>query len=392
MPLFKKPVRKHFNPGDQRVTDGEEKMVDIQFNVHKFTERLRPEDPSKVLVVSCFSEFGCEVLGAMYCIPRLKAKYSGHYIIVMGWYGREYLYKHLADEFWEIKEDFQQLRDKSLAFHHSSKNISKAEKAVTRYGHVMTADQMGKIAVGNECNGCKKFWGNTDFVQECPDCKSKDIERSLFGHAAYWKNQVVRIPPPSDAKMEEAKKYLGPNPVAITARNRVTYGRNLQPEFYEKLIQKLREMNYTPVWVGEKQTTLECPVKDVVDLTRMSEARDLELTLAVVSQCKFTIQFWTASTRLAGIMGVPYLIFESPDQLYGAGQEGWRLGLCTFGNKKIALCHYLKVFEDNDTAIKLVESCVKDIQQGKWQDVIGMVDEPRVVFEQREKGKHRLLT
>ena len=67
-------------------------------------------------------------------------------------------------------------------------------------------------------------------------------------------------------------------------------------------------MDYNPIWLGEKQSTLACPVSDVVDMTRKPEARDLELTLAIVSQLEFTIQFWTASTRLSALVGTPYLV------------------------------------------------------------------------------------
>src|SRR5687767_7044293 len=120
----------------------EERIMDVQFNIHKFTSRIRP-GKDEVIIISCFSEFGCEVVGAMYCIPRVIRDNPGAYVIVMGWYGRSYLYKHLADEFWEIHEDCQNLRDHSLAFHHNSKNLKKIEKAVAEHGRVYPAEAMG---------------------------------------------------------------------------------------------------------------------------------------------------------------------------------------------------------------------------------------------------------
>ena len=66
----------------------------------------------------------------------------------------------------------------------------------------------------------------------------------------------------------------------------------------------------------------------------MPNARDLEQTLAIVCGCEFPVQFWTASTRLAGVMGVPYLLFESPDQIWGQGQEGYRRNLCDLWAKQ----------------------------------------------------------
>jgi hypothetical protein len=366
MPIFKKK--------------NEEKLVDVKFNVHKFTTKERPE---KSIIISCFSEFGCEVMGAMYCIPRIKEENPDAYIIVMGWWGRSYLYRHLVDEFWETQEQFQWLRDYALAFHNNSKNLKTIEKKVAEYGRVVTANDLGKMAVGNICRWCNHFWGQTEGVVKCPSCGSIDIEKGLFADIKGWREQVVKIPRPSEDKILEAKKLLGPKPVAITARNRATYGRNLQSEFYVKLIRLLEQMRYDPIWIGEKQTTLECPCPHIVDMTRREETRDLELTLAIVSQCKFTVQFWTASTRLAAIMGVPYLLFESPDQLYGGGQESYRLGLCTMGPRKICVSHFLNVLNDHNSALNLVQLCIQQMERGDFEDVLGLIENPGVVQRQR---------
>ncbi|NIQ15962.1 MAG: hypothetical protein GTO02_16675, partial [Candidatus Dadabacteria bacterium] len=225
----------------------EEQMCDVQFNVHKFTERPKPTDKDRILIISCFSEFGCEIVGSMYCIPILMKENPGAYIIVMGWYGRAYLYKHLADEFWELKEEFQFLRDKALAFHHSSKNLSKLEKNAEQLGRVVGSDKLGRLAVGNTCKRCNHLWGEINEVQRCPKCSSLDVNKALFGDIRYWKPKMTPIPSPSAEKMAEAEKYIqvpeGNKPVGVVARNRTTYGRNLQPEFYVKLINKLESMN-----------------------------------------------------------------------------------------------------------------------------------------------------
>lgn len=304
----------------------EEPICDMQFNIHKFTAKPKPADKEKIVIISCFSEFGCEIVGAMYCVPRIIKEHPDAYVIVMGWYGRAYLYKHLVDEFWELKEEFQFLRDKALAFHHSSKNLSRLEKSVEQFGNVISSDKLGRLAVGNTCKRCGHLWGDTNEVQRCPQCESIDVVKALFADIRYWKPKMTPIPKPSMEKMEEAEKYLkipeGTRPVGVVARNRITYGRNLQPEFYVKLIHKLESMSYTPVWLGEKQSTLACPLPHITDFSRMPESRDLELTLAIIAKLEFTVQFWTASTRLAALVGTPFLIFESPDQLFGQGQEG----------------------------------------------------------------------
>ena len=184
---------------------------------------------------------------------------------------------------------------------------------------------------------------------------------------------------------------MGENPVGIFARDRKTYGRNLQPEFYVKLIKLLEDRGYAPIWLGEEQTTLACPMDHITDMSRMEESQYLELTLAIVSQLKFTTQFWTASTRLAAIMGTPYLIFESPEQIFGRGQEGFRLNLATFAdNRKMCLSHYLNVFNDNDAAIDLVGKCVGEMEDGNYEDVIGMIDNKEVTAQMREQNLRRI--
>lgn len=381
MPLIKKKV-------------GEEPICDVQFNIHKFTQRPKPTDKERILIISCFSEFGCEIVGAMYCIPRIIKEHPGAYVIVMGWFGRSYLYKHLVDEFWELKEEFQFLRDKALAFHHSSKNLTKLEKSVEQFGKVLSSDKLGKLAVGNTCRRCEHLWGDMNEFYKCPKCSSSDVTRALFADIRYWKPRMTPIPKPSDEKLLEAEKYIkvpeGFKPVGVIARNRITYGRNLQPEFYVKLIHKLESMNYTPIWLGEKQSTLACPLEHIVDFSRMPESRDLELTLAIISKLEFTVQFWTASTRLAALVGTPFLVYESPDQLFGQGQEAYRLALTTNGKKKLVLSHFLNVYNDNDAAIELLEKSIREMEVGNWDDVIGMVDERDVVLKLRQQNLHRL--
>jgi hypothetical protein len=181
--------------------------------------------------------------------------------------------------------------------------------------------------------------------------------------------------------MDWAKDLLEPRTVGIFARGRSTYGRNLDPDFYVKLIQLLRDMNYNVIWLGEKQSTQACPVDDVIDFSRLPESRELERTLAIVCNLEFTIQFWTASTRLAGMMGVPFLLFESPEQIcvsYSglcSAQEGKRLELTSFGPKKVVLSHFYNVYHDHKTALEIIEQAVKEMKEGNYDQTIGMVED-----------------
>jgi len=349
----------------------EQEIPDISFNIHKFNNRPKPTDVRRILIISTLCEFGCETLGVLYCIPRILQQYGGMYVIVLGWYGRSYLYRHLADEFWELKEEYQWLRDYTNAFSNSSKNIARLHKSVAKMGNFSPPEHLASFVVVNHCKKCNHTWiENTD----CPKCQSPIVIKSLFNDIPFWKRLAVPLPPPSKEKMEEAKKYLGNNPVGVFARKRKTYGRNLQPEFYFILINLLKKRGYNPVWLGEKQSTLACPVDGIVDLSRKEEARDLELTFAIVKQCKFTVQFWTASTRLAGMMGTKYLLAESPDQIWGQGQEGYRRSLCDFGPSKLIVSHFTNAYDNNNDFLALIDRAISEIEIGNYEDIFGLLE------------------
>src|SRR4051812_19571335 len=143
-------------------------IEEIDFNIYKFNnrERLKPEN---TVIFPCFWEFGTEILGTLYCIPQLmRTKYSGKYSIAIGWYGREFLYRNLVDEFWEIKEEYQWLRKYSRAFQHHSKNLIKVEKNLSKFGKVLakcltgtsnisSADELSNIAAYPKLNNCVRL-------------------------------------------------------------------------------------------------------------------------------------------------------------------------------------------------------------------------------------------
>jgi len=375
----------------------EKRLGELSFNVHKLNHRPKPKSKDRIKIISCFSEFGCEVVGSLYCIPRLLKRYPGAYVIVMGWYGREYLYRHLVDEFWEIKEEHMCLRDTTRAFHNLSYNLQKLEEAATVYGDVIPAVQLGKYAVCNMCRTCGKFWHEwRKQTESCPACSSTVLVRSIFTDIATYKPQVKPIPRPSKELQEWAKNIVKKPVVGIFARARKTYGRNLPPEFYVKLIKNLESKGYSVIWLGEKQSTLPCPVDHVMDFSRMPESRDLEKTLAIICNLEFTIQFWTASTRLAGIMGVPFLLFESPEQicvsksgLMGA-QEGKRLELTSFGPKKVVLAHYMSVLQQQDLALDLVDRAISEMRQDNYEEILGMVEDQQFAAQLQEEHREML--
>ena len=377
--LFKpKPLITHPTSIDEKL------LTTAAFTVHKFNSRPRPRDRSRVVIAACFSEFGCETVGCLYCIPRLVKRYPGRYVIAMGWHGREYLYRHLVDEYWELKEEYMFLRDYTYAFHFHSNNLKRIEESAAVHGSVVPTKMLGTFAVGNFCRTCGKYWHEWRRADmQCPACKSTVIVQSLFGNPEEYHKEAVRIPQPSQAKMREAKDVLGGRTVGIFARGRATYGRNLPPKFYSTLIDLVESRGEKVIWLGEKQSTQPCPAEHVYDHSRDDRSRDLELTLAIISQLKYTIQFWTASSRLAGMMGTPYILFESPEQVYSTGtnpgQEGRRLELTTFGPRKVVISHYLSVMEDQANALMLAQRAIDELEAGNQEDIIGLVgDRPSV--------------
>jgi hypothetical protein len=361
---------------------GEKRLGSVAFNVYKLNHRPKPRKKNRIKIVSCFSEFGCETLGVLYCIPRLLRRFPGMYVIAMGWHGREYFYRHLVDEYWELKEEYMWLRDYTRAFHHVSRNLKRVEEEATVHGDVIPAAALGKYAVANMCRTCGMFWHEwRRRTEECPKCGSTVLIRSIFTDVEDYKPRACPLPRPSQEALDWAKTIVKPNSVGVFARGRKTYGRNLEPDFYVKLIKLLEDMGHNVIWLGEKQSTQPCPVDHVLDFSRMPESQNLERTLAIICNLDFTVQFWTASTRLAGMMGVPFVLFESPEQinvsysgLCGA-QEGKRLELTSFGPKKVVLAHFKSVYEDPDRALEVFQRAVGEMKEGNYEEIIGMVED-----------------
>lgn len=372
-------------PGSGVVVDDEEILKDIKFDKFKFNDKPIPQDKKKILFITCFAEFGCESLALMYCIPKV-IKDKSYYVICVGWHGRDYLYRHLVDEFWALKEEYQWLREYSMAFKNTSKNISKLEKNLGLLGELHYGHSMGKICLGNTCKNCSNFWGDSKYNGSCPKCDSKDIEWGLLNDVQGNKKNAVKIPPPNKESLSYIDKYLRPNSVGVFARNRVCYGRNLSREFYVDLINFLRSEGYNPIWLGERQSILPCPVNDVTDFSATKDASNLELTLALISKLKFTVQFWTASTRLASMVGTPWILFESPDQIVGSGQEGLRIALTSdFDKRKLVLAQYKNVSENESIAFPYLKQSINEIKEGNWSDIVGPVDTPEVISSMLKK-------
>jgi hypothetical protein len=229
---------KTFRTTVQAVAKDVEPVVDdIRFTVHRFTKRPKPSNPKNVVVFPCFSEFGTEVLGTVYCIPILMRRFVGKYSIAVGWQGRAFLYRHLVDEFWEIEPQHMWLRKYCRAFHHDSKNLARVEQELAKQGRVITALDMGGVVTYPALpfclvQGCGGEVVRQNGGQVCQTCDMTFSDVGLFNRLEDAKQDAV-WPPISPEKVGAVAKYLKPNSVGVTARNRTTYGRNLPVEFYD---------------------------------------------------------------------------------------------------------------------------------------------------------------
>lgn len=372
--IYLKP--KSINYSDGRDFDTEPAIDQIKFRIHNFTSKK-----GNLLFIFALVEFGCEMFLPHYFLTDLRTKYPDHRLVVVGWHGRSFLYEHLVDEFWELDESYMWLRETVRAFLHVSKNIKNLEKLLRTRGEVFESFKFGNMVLENTCHKCGSKFG-AESVVSCPSCFSTDVKKSMFANLIESKQKYAPIQYRDLDIQEWAKAMIGPKAVGIFARNRRTYGRNLDSEFYSKLIQKLRSMQLEPVWFGEKQSTLPCPVDDVFDFTKMKEAANLKYTLALISRCVCTFQCWTASTRLSQITNTPYVLVETADQIYGRGHEGKRLFLFTrdLSKKKLILCNFHKVCENQDEFLDICTNSIYDfVVNHDASDVLGLVDNPEHV-------------
>ena len=63
-----------------------------------------------------------------------------------------------------------------------------------------------------------------------------------------------------------------------------------------------------------------------------------------------------------------------------------RIALTTAENKKkLILAHYLNVVNDHKGALGLLETAVKEMWQNKWNDIVGLVENPELVRSMLQK-------
>ena len=244
----------------------QKKETIVKFNKFKFNNRPKPSDKERIVIICCFSEFGCETIGLSYAIPQLMKKYPGRYFIGVGWYGREFLYRNLLDEFWEIDEKLMHLKDFAKAFHFHSDELSAIELNLRKEcGTLVNSNLIGNFFIANLCHTCGFSWSRK--AEKCPNCGSTLFQKSIFNNIKDTKRKLHKILPLSQECLEWAHNITKNNSIGVIARNRTTYGRNLPINFYEKLLDYLIDCGYNPIWLGESCSTYPCPRSDVLDFS-----------------------------------------------------------------------------------------------------------------------------
>jgi len=363
----------------------EKTVSEIKFRKHIFNQKNNCDN----LFIFALVEFGCELLIPHYLLPIICEKNKDKNIIVVGWTGREFLYKHLADEFWEINEEYMWIKDATRALHHNSKNIKKLEKVLSNYGHVFESFKLGNSLMQAKCKDCQKNFGSKHKKCVCPRCHSSSIKPSFFANPKANRSYYKPLGELPESAIEWANRHAVENMIGIFARNRNAYGRNLPSSFYEKLVCNLRNLGYNPIWLGEKSSVHKCP-DGVPDFSSIEDAKKLENIIALLKKCRLTIQFWTASTRLSLEANCPFLLVESPDQLYGHGQEGVRLEMLNVQDtpNKIILCNFIKVLNNLEEFGNLVLDGIRQLNENDYSTIIGMVDDVDYVKNIMEKYKN----
>lgn len=371
----------NYAKGSKQKMLPEARLDSLSFTVHKFNNRKKPTNPNKILIIPAFYEFGTETIGVTYCIPQIIHRNPDCYVIVAGWHGRKYFYSKLADEYWELKEDYQWLREYADAFYNDSRNLLRLELKLSNMGKIADRGVMAKLCVEYYCISCSHyFFSNNHIDTLCPKCNTTNLSKPLFGDIQGSRKKLWQIPEPNKDKINFCKNFLKPKSVGIFARNRLRYGRNLSINFYVKLINLLRELGYNPVWLGEKQSVYSCPDPTILDFTNKELSKDLEMTLAIISQCDFTIQFYTASTRLASMVKTPWILFESTDQLVGGGQEGMRIAITTeYDKKKIVVINFQSLYEDENLGIKLCRQSISELENKNFETIVGVPENKDII-------------
>jgi hypothetical protein len=137
----------------------------------------------------------------------------------------------------------------------------------------------------------------------------------------------------------------------------------LTTEHYDKIIDMIISLGYNVVLLGESVSSHSLKNEKIINFMNHELAGNLEAAFAIVNKCVFSLQYFTASSRISSLLNKPFVLFESADQVYGRGQEGIRLSLMTkdYNNKKIVLANYVDVAENTDDAVATTKQAIHEL-------------------------------
>ena len=332
---------------------------ELVFKKHIFNPET---DISSRLFYFSFAEFGCESLIPTFLIPRINTGFNRYRKIVLGWSGREYFYRNVCDEFWELDEKFMALKNESYAFKNISREIIALNKRLSNLGIVINGDKMGNLCLNCRCQDCSEEFYRDRGDISCIKCGSNRVIKSLLQGCKEYKKSISPLSPIGDKYVEWANSIIPVKSVALFARNRKTYGRNLPENFYDKIIDLIISMGYNVVLLGEPISSYNIQSPKIINLFNTEYAGNLEAAFAAVNKCDFSIQFYTASTRISSLLDKPFILVESPDQLFGRGQEGRRLSLMTknYSKKKFIVSNFSDVLDNFDKFFTIFKDAAED--------------------------------
>ena len=339
--------------------ENKELFNELVFNKHIFKEETQL---SEKLFYFSFGEFGCESIIPTFLIPRINNNFKEYRKIVVGWQGREYFYRDVCDEFWEIDNEFMSLKNRSHAFENHSTEIASLEKRLSNLGIVINGNKMGNLCLTCRCAACSHEFPRDRGDVYCPKCNSVKIIKSLIQGCKDYKNNVYPLPQINQKYIDFADELIPEKSVALFARNRKTYGRNLPKDFYNDVINLLTDFGYKVVLLGEVSSSYNIDNDKIINLMNHEYVGNLEAAFAVVKKCDFSLQFYTASTRISSLLNKPFVLVESPEQMFGRGQEGFRLSLMTkkYSDKKLVVSNFVDVVDNFSEFLTMLKDAVID--------------------------------
>jgi hypothetical protein len=92
------------------------------------------------------------------------------------------------------------------------------------------------------------------------------------------------------------------------------------------------------------------------------------------------------------MVGVPYILFESPEQIWGTqGQEGLRRKLCDIGKSKLIACHYADARDNVDKTLDYTMQALSEVEAGNYSNLMAFNVYPEARSSMERQSKLSLI-